>query len=102
MSLKKYRRQLLVIIAEASLEKRLVEDVMHLGAHGYTVTDVRGSGTSGVREGIWESDRTIRMEILCEGAVADVIASEVMARYAANYGLSLYFTEVDVLRPEKY
>lgn len=102
MSLKKYRRQLLVIIAEASLEKLLVEDVMRLGAHGYTVTDVRGSGTSGTREGIWEVDRTIRMEILCEGAVADVIAEEVMRRYATNYGLSLYFTEVDVLRPGKY
>ncbi|MDP2246550.1 MAG: transcriptional regulator [Nitrosomonadales bacterium] len=102
MALKKFRRELLVIIAEATLEKMLTEDVKRLGAHGYTVTDVRGSGSTGVREGIWEADRTIRMEILCESAVANEIATEVMSRYASHYGISLFFSEVDVLRPEKY
>jgi len=102
MSLRKFRRELLVIIAEATLEKLLSEDVKRLGAHGYTVSDVRGSGSHGVREGIWEADRTIRMEILCESAVANEIATEVMTKYASHYGLSLYFSEVDVLRPEKY
>jgi nitrogen regulatory protein P-II 2 len=102
MSIEKHHRKLLVIIAEASIEKQLVDLVIQLGAHGYTVTDVRGRGATGVREGIWEVDRTIRMEILCESAVADTIASEVMAKYAANFGLSLYFSDVDVLRPEKY
>lgn len=102
MSIEKHHRKLLVIIAEASLEKQLVELVMHLGAHGYTVADVRGRGETGVREGIWEVDRTIRMEILCESTVADIIAIKVMAKYATNYGLSLYFSDVDVLRPEKY
>lgn len=53
MTLKKFRRELLVIIAEASLEKLLADDVKRLGAHGYTVADVRGSGSTGVREGIW-------------------------------------------------
>lgn len=102
MSLNKFRRELLVIIAEATLEKMLVEDVKRLGAHGYTVADVRGSGATGVREGIWEADRTIRMEILCDESVADEIASNVIAKYADHYGLTLYFSEVDVLRPEKY
>lgn len=102
MTIEKHHRKLLVIIAEASIEKQLVDLVIQLGAHGYTVADVRGRGASGVREGIWEVDRTIRMEILCESTVADTIASEVMAKYAANFGLSLYFSDVDVLRPEKY
>jgi nitrogen regulatory protein P-II 2 len=102
MVLSKYPRELLVIIAEATLEKLLAEDVKRLGAHGYTVTDVRGSGSHGLREGIWEADRTIRMEILCESAVADEIANEVISKYASHYGISLYFVDVNVLRPEKY
>lgn len=102
MALEKFQRKLLVIIAEASLEKLLADDVIRLGAHGYTVTDVRGSGSHGVREGIWEADRTIRMEILCESMIADEIAAGVMNKYAKNYGISLFFSDVDVLRPEKY
>ncbi|MCW7541721.1 transcriptional regulator [Aquabacterium sp. A7-Y] len=102
MALTKHPRQLLVIIAEAALEKSLVRDVKRLGAHGYTVYDVRGEGATGVREGAWEADRTIEMKVICEPAVADQIAQHVLAQYAPHYGLTMFFTDVHVLRPEKF
>ncbi|HEY4542743.1 MAG TPA: transcriptional regulator [Noviherbaspirillum sp.] len=102
MTLEKYPRQLLVIIAEAALEKRLVQDAKRFGAHGYTVFDVRGGGTHGEREGMIEADRTIHMEIICEEAVADQIARHVLTSYASNYSVTLYFADVKVLRPGKY
>ena len=42
--MKTHPRKLLVIIAESALERALVADVKRLGAHGYTVIDVRGGG----------------------------------------------------------
>lgn len=102
MALTKHPRQLLVIITEAVLEKRLVQDVKRLGAQGYTVYDVRGEGTSGVREGAWEADRTIEMKVICEASVADRIAEHVLATYAPHYGVTLFFTDVQVLRPQKF
>ena len=102
MSLAKHDRQLLVIIAEAAIEKRLVKDALRLGAHGYNVTDVRGGGAGGTREGAWEADRTIRMEVVCEAAVADQIAEHVLNTYAANYGVTMFFADVQVLRPQKF
>lgn len=102
MSLNKHPRMLLVMIAEATLERWLIDDVKRLGAQGYTVTDVRGGGHSGVREGAWEADRTIRMEVVCEAGVADVIGEHVLKSYASNYGLTLYFVPVQVLRPNKF
>lgn len=102
MTLDKYARQLLVIIAEATLEKRLIQDVKRLGAHGYTIFDVRGGGTGGEREGAWEADRTIHMEVVCEQAVADQIAHHVLSTYAANYSVTMYFADVQVLRPAKF
>lgn len=98
----KHQRSLLVIIAEANLERLLVDDVKRLGAAGYTVIDVRGGGHSGVREGSWEADRTIRMEVVCEGGVADNIAQTLLAQYGKHYGLTIYFSEVQVLRPNKF
>lgn len=102
MGLDKYDRSLLVIIAEGTLERRLVQDVQRLGAHGYTVSDVRGGGHSGVREGAWEADRTIRMEVVCDEAVADQIAEYVLHQYAKNYGVTIFFAPVKVLRPNKF
>lgn len=100
--MQKHQRTLLVIIAEANLERLLVQDIKRLGAAGYTVIDVRGGGHSGVREGTWEADRTIRMEVVCEGGVADRIAEALLAAYGEHYGLTIYFSEVQVLRPGKF
>jgi nitrogen regulatory protein P-II 2 len=88
----KHPKKLLVVIAEAAIEK----------AHGYTVSDVRGAGTSGAREGSWEADRTVEIKIVCDAEVADAIAETALARFGAHYGLTMFFSDVQVLRPEKF
>lgn len=102
MRLDKHAKSLLVVIAEANLEKILIKDIQKLGAAGYTVTDVRGGGHSGVREGRWEADRTIRMEVIADEKVADSIGQHVLENYAKDFGITLYFSSVDVLRPQKF
>lgn len=102
MGLVKHRLQQLVVVAEASLEKELVHTVKRLGAQGYTVADVRAGGLGGDREGAWEADRTIRMEVICRPAVADKIAEHVLAAYAPHYSVALFFTAAEVLRPERF
>ncbi len=100
--MKKHTKTLLVINAEALLEKPLVRDLRERGAQGWTITEVRGANLEGVREGDWEADRTIEMKLICEPAVADAIAAHVLSVYAPNYGVALYFSPVQVLRPERY
>ena len=97
-----FPKKLLVIIGEAALEKFLVRDIKNFGAHGYTVADVRGGGTHGERDAEWEGSRSIRMEIICEETVADKIAAHIIAQYAKNFSLSLYVTDVGVIRKEKF
>lgn len=98
----KHAKKLLVIIAEAALEKALMRDATQLGAQGCTVADVRGQGHSGLREGAWEADRTIEMKIICDATVADRIAEHVLAQYAPHYSVSMFFADVQVLRPQRY
>ena len=102
MSIAKHSKTLLVIVAEAVLEKPLVRDARERGAQGWTVAEVHGGGHDGVREGAWEADRTIEMKLICEPAVADSIAAHVLAVYAPNYSVALYFSSVQVVRPERY
>jgi len=100
--MKKHAKTLLVINTEALLEKQLVRDLREHGAQGWTVTEVHGANLEGVREGAWEADRTIEMKVICDEAVADAIAEHVLATYAPNYSVALWFTAVQVLRPERY
>ena len=102
LPLARHTKTLLVILCEAALEKALVRDARAAGAQGWTVTDVRGGGSEGVRDGIWEADRNIEMKIICEAAVAETIAEQVMAQYVPHYALALYFSEVEVLRPDRF
>jgi nitrogen regulatory protein P-II 2 len=97
-----HARKLLVIIAEAALEKRLVADVRRFGAHGYTIADVRGGGERGDREARWEADRSIEMKVICDESVAAKLAQHVLAGYAPNYAVTLFTAEVGVFRPQKF
>ena len=100
--MEKHARTLLVLITESALEKRLIADSQRLGAQGYTVHDVRGGSRLSTREALWEADRSIELKLICPREVADAIAAHVMATYAPHYSLTLYFADVDVLRPEKF
>lgn len=95
-------RRLLTIITEAAIERPLVADCRRLGAQGYTVLDVRGGGLGGEREGAWEADRSIELQVICGTDVAERIAAHVLAQYAPNYAVSLYLSDVQVFRAQKY
>jgi nitrogen regulatory protein P-II 2 len=97
-----HSRKLLVVVAEAALEKRLIADLRREGAQGYTVHDVRGGSEHAVREGFWEADRTIELKVVCDEAVAQRLAAHVLAQYAPHFGVTLFLSDVAVFRPEKF
>jgi hypothetical protein len=97
-----HAKKLLVVITEGALEKLLARDVRRLGAHGYTVSDVRGGGERGERAADWEADRSIRMEVIGDEAVIGTIADHILATYCPNYAVSMYVADCGVLRPHKF
>jgi nitrogen regulatory protein P-II 2 len=97
-----HARKLLVIIAEAALEKSLVEDVQRLGAQGYTVYDVRGGGRHGERASSWDGDRNIEVKVIATASVAEAISAHVLETYCPHYSVSMFLADVTVLRPEKF
>ncbi|MEN9783209.1 MAG: hypothetical protein RJA24_552 [Pseudomonadota bacterium] len=106
MSVSTHRRCQLTIIAEYVLEQKLIALVGQLGAHGYTVHEVRGGSFSPDgerrREGAGETDRTIEMKVICERLVAENVAQQVLGQFAGNFSVRVLLTEVDVFRPGMY
>jgi nitrogen regulatory protein PII len=96
------QRKLVTIVTEAMLEQRLLKDLPQLGAHGYTVTEARGKGSRGERDASWEPSGNIRVEVVCDATVATAIAEFLWERYYSDYGMILFMSDVEVLRPEKF
>lgn len=96
------RRTLLTVICEASIEGRVVADARRLGAHGYTASEARGGGQHGERDGHWPMSGNVRIDILCEAAVADTVALHLQTTYFAAYAMVCYLSEVSVMRSNKF
>ena len=89
------------IIAEAVLEPRLLHEIRALGATGYTVGEVRGEGSRGMRSSDWEGDN-VKVETLVGAATADRILEHVAADYFEHYAVIAWVTDVQVVRGDKY
>jgi nitrogen regulatory protein PII len=95
-------RKLVVVITETALETILENEIVALGAHGYTISDARGSGSHGRREATWEGDHNIRIEVICDQAVAEAIVRTLQEKYYDEYAMTIYVLDVGVFRPEKF
>jgi nitrogen regulatory protein PII len=97
-----FSRKLVTIITEAVIEHDLIASLGKLGVSGYTITDARGRGHRGIRESGWEHGSNIRVEVICEEAMAKAIVDHLREHYYDDYAMIVFLTDVEVLRPEKF
>lgn len=89
------------LVAEAVLADRIFEDIIRLGATGYTVTEAEGRGSRGVRASDWEG-KNIKVETLVKPEVADKILECLAAKYFEHFVVVVYAHDVEVVRGDKY
>ena len=94
-------RQLVTIIAEAVLKKRLLDDIRRLGATGYSIGSVEGSGTGGRHTADWEGPH-VRIETIVRDEVAERILDHLAEHYFTNYAVVAFTSTVRVARPAKF
>ena len=93
--------KLVTIVAESVLTEPLVAHLKSLGATGYTVTDVRGEGSRGLRVGELPGDNQ-KFEVLAGPELADKILNLLAVQYFPNYAIVAWVSDVGVVRGEKY
>ena len=94
-------RKLLTIVAESSLESRLVSLVHQAGAKGHTVSPAHGEGPRGQRFGDMTGGN-IRLETVVSSEVADVIIHGLEEDYFPHYAVSCWLSDVEIIRDERY
>ena len=90
-------KTLLTIVTETILEDTLIDEIMALGAKGYTITDARGRGTHGLRSGKWTKEGNIRIEIIGDAELCARIVARLDDAYEENYGLLMYTSTVELM-----
>jgi nitrogen regulatory protein P-II 2 len=93
--------RLVTIITERILQDQLLDEIRELGAKGYTLSEVRGEGSRGVRAHEWEG-RDAKIEAVVSPEVADRIVDHIAKQYFAYHAVIVYVQTVDVVRGEKY
>jgi len=89
-------KTLLTIITETVLEDTLIDEIMSMGAAGYTIIDARGRGTHGLRSGKWTKEGNIRIEIVGDAELCARIVTRLHDTYEENYGLLMYTSAVEL------
>jgi nitrogen regulatory protein P-II 2 len=93
--------KLVTIFAEGVLESHLLNDLLKLGARGYTVSNVRGRGTRGIETSHWEGAQ-VKIETIVSPEVANRILEHLSTHYFADYAVAAYVEQIEVVRGEKY
>lgn len=95
-------KQLITIVCESILEKKVSKDLDGLGVAGYTIWDARGKGETGSRSGDWSENSNIQIQIVCSESAADEISQTLSEKYFEHYAMILYRSPVTVLRSDKF
>jgi hypothetical protein len=96
------RRKLLTVVAESAIERPIVEEIKRLGARGYTIVAARGEGSRGVRQGSWEQNGSVEIQVVCTEATARAIMECLHDRFYADFAMVAWASDVEILRGEKF
>ena len=94
-------RKLLTIVVEASLEQRIAKALLPNGAKGFTVTSAHGQGPKNQRAGDLEGGN-VKIESVVSEANLPALLEALEKKYFEHYACTLWVTDVQVLRGERY
>ena len=94
-------RKLITIVAEASLEKRLIKLITEQGAKGFTVLTGHGQGPKNQRVADLEGGNVI-IETVIPQELVDGIVKNLERDYFPNYACAVWVSNVEVLRADRY
>ncbi|MBT9499453.1 MAG: transcriptional regulator [Zoogloea sp.] len=94
--------KLINIVANVTLEDRLVGIAEKHGASGYTVLEARGGGSAGLQTGVLEGGSNILFMLVVPESRLDEVLADVERLMKRGHHLAAFITDTQVLRPEKF
>ncbi|MDP1928845.1 MAG: hypothetical protein Q8K62_10090 [Thiobacillus sp.] len=97
-----YPMKLINIVANATLEERLVTIAKAHEASGYTVLDARGAGSAGLQTGVLEGESNILFMLAVPESRLDAVLADVNKLMKRGHHLAAFVSDTKVMRREKF
>ncbi|MHB1051730.1 MAG: P-II family nitrogen regulator [Thiobacillus sp.] len=94
--------KLINIVANMTLEERLVDIAVAHGTSGYTILEARGAGSAGLQTGALEGGSNILfMLVVTESKLTEVMV-DIEKLMKRGHHLACFVSDTQVLRREKF
>ena len=93
--------KLLTIVCEPILTQKITDHIRNVGAKGFTLTEVRGEGSSKRHSGE-VPEQKLKIEVLASSEITKNLMDEIAALYFQDYSLIIYATDAVVIRADKF
>ena len=90
------------VICEALAREPVLRLLEEVGGHGWTLWEVEGSGSWGMRTGDIPEFANIQVEAILPPAGAEGFLRRLSAELFPKFAMVAYETEIRVLRPAKF
>ena len=98
-----YPLKLVTVVGETVIMEEIAEEVIKLGATGFTLSDVVGHGSRSTRNVLISGEaKTRKLEIVVPADVAVAILTFVSHNYFEHYACIAWLSDVSVVRGEQY
>jgi hypothetical protein len=94
--------KLITIITTDVLEDQLIAKAKKCGVSGYTIQRARGGGSSGIQSGMLDIDTNITFSVVVPVERLDNLLDGLQELINRRYHLTVYVSDVSVLRPDKF
>jgi nitrogen regulatory protein PII len=94
--------KLLTVTCEILAQKNILEILNKHDITGYTLYEVDGSGSKGVRGHGFKNEKNLKIEIISTEARLKDVMEEITRSLFSDFAIIVYLSDVQVLRPEKF
>jgi nitrogen regulatory protein PII len=100
--MKFYKIKLLTVTCEILAQKNVIDILNKHDITGYTLYEVDGNGSRGIRGKGLKNEKNIKIEVIMQEEKLSDVAEEISRILFANFAIVLYVTDVGVIRTEKF
>ena len=97
-----YPMKLINIVANATLEERLIDIAEAHATSGYTVLEARGAGSAGLQTGALEGGSNILFMLIVAESKLDEVMGDIEKLMKRGHHLACFVTDTQVMRREKF
>ncbi len=100
--MKLYTVKLLTITCEILAQKNIIEILKKHEISGYTIYEVDGNGSRGLRGQGLKNEKNVKVEVIMREEKLQDVVEEISRTLFANFALVLYVSDIGVVRTEKF